>query len=401
MLLPLQGKHITLAITGSIAAYKAVILLRLLKKAGAEVRVLITPAGKEFIGTVTLSTLSEHPVGCDFFEKSSGSWNSHVDMGLWADLMIVAPASANTIAKMAHGIADNLVLTAYLSTKCPVVVAPAMDLDMYKHPATQSNIETLRSYGNIVVESSEGFLASGLEGKGRMQEPDVIFEQVCHLLSEDHSLKGKKVLVTAGPTYENIDPVRFVGNYSSGKMGFALAEECAKRGAEVTLISGPVHLVCTHPGIKRMDVVSAQEMYDLAVENFPDVDYAILCAAVADFSPKPVEQKIKNKDTGKLELVLYPTQDIAQKLGEMKKKHQRTMGFALETEHEIENATSKCAKKNLNLIVLNSLQDKGAGFMTDTNVVTTIHACGKKKSYSILTKKELAVHLVEELIATK
>lgn len=397
-MLELQGKKISLAITGSIAAYKAVLLLRLLVKAGAEVRTLITPAGEQFIGKVTLSTLSGHAVGCDFFEESSGSWNSHVDMGLWSDLMVVAPASANTIAKMAQGIADNLVLTAYLSAKCPVLVAPAMDLDMYKHPSTQANINTLRSYGNLIAESGDGFLASGLVGKGRMQEPEILYQHIVQLLSTDHSLSDKKVLINAGPTYERIDPVRFIGNFSSGKMGFALAHECAKRGAEVTLVSGPVHQVCTHPRITRIDVVSAKEMYEACVSVFPQVDYAILCAAVADYSPDMQEQKIK-KAGSELAIHLKETQDIAARIGEMKQAKQRVMGFALETENEVRNAKEKCERKGLDLIVLNSLQDAGAGFMTDTNKVQVISAQGEQVPFPLMSKDALAVKLIDALIS--
>ena len=315
----LQGKHIVLGITGSIAAYKACYIIRALVKKGAEVQVVITPSGKEFITPITLSTLTHKPVVSEFFSQRDGTWNSHVDLGLWADLMLIAPCTASTLGKMANGIADNMLITTYLSMKAPVVIAPAMDLDMYKHPSTQKNMQTLQSYGNIIIEPESGFLASGLEGKGRMEEPDVIAEYIDQFLSDNHNQnKGKKVLITAGPTYEKIDPVRFIGNYSSGKMGFALAEECKRRGAEVTLISGPVALKCSK-SINRIDVESCQQMYEATTNTFPTADVAILCAAVADFQPEQVaDQKIKRKEQD-LVIRLKPTHDIAAAVGQMKR----------------------------------------------------------------------------------
>lgn len=392
----LKGKKIVLGITGSIAAYKAAILIRLLIKEGAEVQVIITPAGKEFITPVTLSTLSQKPVLCDFFTANSGQWNSHVDLGLWADLMLVAPASANTIGKMANGIADNFLVTAYLSCKAPVFIAPAMDLDMYKHPSTQLNLDRLRSYGNHIIEPASGELASGLEGKGRMEEPEKIVEALRSFFTQKESLAGKKVMITAGPTYERIDPVRFIGNYSSGKMGYALAEECAQRGATVTLISGPVSLHEQHPCIKRIDVESAQEMYEAANHHFSQTDIAILCAAVADYTPESVaNQKIKREHERILSL--KPTPDIAASLGEKKQMNQIMVGFALETQNEESNARDKMIRKNLDFIVLNSLNDPGAGFKHDTNKVTIIDRDGQKQAYALKNKKEVAKDIVDKI----
>lgn len=392
----MRGKHIVLGISGSIAAYKACSLIRLLVKAGAEVQVVITPSGKEFITPITLSALTSKPVVSEFFSQRDGSWHSHVDLGQWADLMIVAPATASTMAKMANGVADNMLITTYLSMKAPVMIAPAMDLDMYRHPSTQENLKCLRSYGNIIIEPSSGELASGLIGKGRMEEPENIFEIVKAFFSTKDKLKGKKVLITAGPTYEKIDPVRFIGNHSTGKMGFALAEVCAEQGAEVELIAGPVDLSVHHPNIRRTDVQTAEEMYVAATNLFPRVDAAILCAAVADFTLAHVaEEKIKRKGDD-LQLHLVPTKDIAAELGKSKRPDQVLVGFALETTNEKENAKQKLEKKNLDFIVLNSLKDAGAGFSYDTNKVTILSASGEQ-SFPLKTKREVACDIIEKL----
>lgn len=393
----LQGKRIVLGITGSIAAYKACYLIRGLIKEGAEVQVVITPSGKEFITPLTLSTLTGKPVVSEFFDRRDGSWHSHVQLGLWADAMIIAPASASTIGKMACGIADNMLITTYLSMKAPVFIAPAMDLDMYAHPSTQRNLDTLRSYGNHIIEPGTGFLASKLEGKGRMEEPDKIIEVLDRFFEEQTDLQGKKILITAGPTYEKLDPVRFIGNYSSGKMGIALAEECALRGASVELICGPVSISTRHPRIHRTDVESAAQMYQAATKTFPDADAAILCAAVADFAPASVaENKIK-REGNRLTLELAPTQDIAKALGQMKKENQVMVGFALETDDEENHAKEKLQKKNLDFIVLNSLQDPGAGFRHNTNKVTLIDREGEK-SFPLKEKKEVARDIVNKLV---
>lgn len=393
----LQGKRIVLGITGSIAAYKACYLIRGLIKEGAEVQVVITPSGKEFITPLTLSTLTGKPVVSEFFDRRDGSWHSHVQLGLWADAMIIAPASASTIGKMACGIADNMLITTYLSMKAPVFIAPAMDLDMYAHPSTQKNLDTLRSYGNHIIEPGTGFLASKLEGKGRMEEPDKIIEVLDRFFEEQTDLQGKKILITAGPTYEKLDPVRFIGNYSSGKMGIALAEECALRGASVELICGPVSISTRHPRIHRTDVESAAQMYQAATKTFPDADAAILCAAVADFAPASVaENKIK-REGNRLTLELAPTQDIAKALGQMKKENQVMVGFALETDDEENHAREKLQKKNLDFIVLNSLQDPGAGFRHNTNKVTLIDREGEK-SFPLKEKKEVARDIVNKLV---
>ena len=393
----LENKKIVLGITGSIAAYKACYLLRLLIKKGAEVQVVMTPAAKEFITPLTLATLTQKPVVSEFFDRRDGSWHSHVSLGLWADAMLIAPASASTIGKMANGIADNMLVTTYLSMKAPVFIAPAMDIDMFAHPSTQQNLQRLQSYGNHIIEPGTGFLASTLEGKGRMEEPEKIVEALEQYLASQQKLSGKKILITAGPTYEKIDPVRFIGNYSSGKMGFALAEVCAEQGAEVTLISGPVMLKTQHPGICRIDVESAAEMYAAATKHFPKADIGILCAAVADFTPKTTaDKKIKRKDNH-LKLELQPTQDIAAALGAVKKKKQVLVGFALETDNELKNAQSKLERKNLDLIVLNSLQDKGAGFRVDTNKVTIIDRHLGLTSYGTKTKREVAEDIVERI----
>jgi phosphopantothenoylcysteine decarboxylase/phosphopantothenate--cysteine ligase len=392
----LKGKKIILGITGSIAAYKACYIIRGLIKRGAEVQVVITPAGKEFITPITLSALTSKPVISEFFAQRDGTWNSHVDLGLWADAMLIAPATASTIGKMANGIADNMLITTYLSAKAPVFVAPAMDLDMYAHPSTQRNLETLRSYGNHIIEPGTGFLASHLVGKGRMEEPEVIIQALDDFFSAQGDLQGKRVMITAGPTFEKIDPVRFVGNYSSGKMGFALAEECAERGAEVTLVAGPVQMKCRSSRIHRIDVESAEEMYAASTENFPQMDAAILCAAVADFTPEHrADVKIK-REKENLTLSLKPTQDIAAALGKMKAESQKLVGFALETTDEHNNAEGKLRRKNLDFIVLNSLNDNGAGFRCDTNKISIIDANGTT-DYPLKPKSEVAHDIIDRL----
>ena len=396
----LQGKHIVLGITGSIAAYKSCILIRGLIKAGAEVQVIITPAGKEFITPLTLSTLTSRPVISDFFDRRDGSWHSHVDLGLWADAMIIAPATASSIGKMANGIADNMLITTYLSMKAPVFVAPAMDLDMYRHPTTQENLARLRKNGVNIIEASEGELASHLIGKGRMEEPENIIQYISDWFYNENGisnfLEGKTVLITAGPTYEKIDPVRFIGNYSSGKMGYALAEECAMRGAKVILVSGPVNLTPIHNNIKLIQVESAAEMLEACKKVFTQSDIAIFCAAVADFTPEYKEgQKIK-REKGEQLLRWIPTKDIAAVLGKMKNKKQKTIGFALETNHEIENATEKLHKKNLDFIVLNSLQNPGAGFQYDTNQISIITP-NERIDFPLKTKKEVAKDIIQLL----
>lgn len=393
----MKGKKIVLGITGSIAAYKAAVLIRGLVKKGAEVQVVITPAGKEFITPITLSALTSKPVISEFFAQRDGTWNSHVDLGLWADVMLIAPATASTIGKMAHGIADNMLITTYLSMKAPVFVAPAMDLDMFAHPATQHNLRILRSYGNHIIEPAEGELASHLVGKGRMEEPDKIIEVLEAFFAAQQDLKGKKILITAGPTYEKIDPVRFIGNYSSGKMGFALAEECAARGAEVSLVSGPVNLQTHHPGIRRIPVESARQMYEAALSEYADADAGILCAAVADFTPETVAgQKIK-REKDDLLLHLVPTQDIAAALGRIKKESQKLVGFALETNDEEQHAQDKMKRKNFDFIVLNSLNDKGAGFRCDTNKITIIDS-RSITPYPLKDKREVARDIIDRLV---
>lgn len=387
-----------MGITGSIAAYKAAVLTRGLIKKGAEVQIVITPAGKEFITPVTLSALTNKPVISEFFAQRDGTWHSHVDLGLWADVMLIAPATASTIGKMAHGIADNMLITTYLSMKAPVFIAPAMDLDMFAHPATQHNLDILRSYGNHIIEPASGELASHLVGKGRMEEPERIIEELEAFLERQQQLNGKKILITAGPTYEKIDPVRFIGNYSSGKMGYALAEVCAERGAEVTLVSGPVNLKVTHPNIHRIDVESAEQMYEAAVSAYADADAGILCAAVADFTPETVAgQKIK-REKDDLVLRLKPTHDIAAALGKQKQAHQKLVGFALETTDEVAHAQDKLNRKNFDFIVLNSLNDKGAGFRCDTNKITIIDRQATTP-YPLKEKKEVACDIIDRLTA--
>ena len=392
----LQGKKIVLGITGSIAAYKAAVLTRGLIKKGAEVQIVITPAGKEFITPITLSALTSKPVISEFFSQRDGTWHSHVDLGLWADAMVIAPATAATIGKMAHGVADNMLVTTYLSMKAPVFVAPAMDLDMFAHPSTQHNLDILRSYGNHIIEPASGELASHLVGKGRMEEPEKIIEVLEAFFARQQDLAGRKIVITAGPTYEKIDPVRFIGNYSSGKMGYALAEACASRGAEVVLVSGPVTLQAVHPNIQRIDVESAAEMHRATADAFKDADAGILCAAVADFTPEQVaDQKIKR---GKDDLVLRlkPTCDIAASLGKEKRPDQLLVGFALETCDEVSHAQDKLARKNFDFIVLNSLNDKGAGFRCDTNKITIIDRA-EAVSYPLKRKQEVAEDIVDKL----
>lgn len=393
----MKGKKIILGITGSIAAYKACYIIRGLIKKGAEVQVVITPAGKEFITPITLSALTSKPVISEFFAQRDGTWNSHVDLGLWADAVVIAPATASTIGKMANGIADNMLITTYLSAKAPVFIAPAMDLDMFAHPATQKNLDILRSYGNHIIEPTSGELASHLVGKGRMEEPENIIAVLENFFASNKELSGKKVLITAGPTYEKIDPVRFIGNYSSGKMGFALAEECAERGADVTLIAGPVNIETHNPNVKRINVESAAEMYEAAMKLYPESNVGILCAAVADFSAENVAaQKLKRGEDG-LTLKLKPTQDIAAALGKIKRENQLLIGFALETTDETANAQSKLQRKNLDFIVLNSLRDTGAGFRHDTNQISIIDRDGKI-DYELKSKKEVAIDIIDRLV---
>lgn len=394
----MKGKKIVLGITGSIAAYKAAVLTRRLIKKGAEVQIVITPAGKEFITPITLSALTSKPIISEFFSQRDGTWHSHVDLGLWADAMVIAPATASTIGKMAHGVADNMLVTTYLSMKAPVFVAPAMDLDMFAHPSTQHNLDILRSYGNHIIEPAAGELASHLVGKGRMEEPEKIIEVLEAFFSRQEDLKGKRVLITAGPTYEKIDPVRFIGNYSSGKMGYALAEVCAERGAEVTLVSGPVNLQAVHPNIRRVDVESAEEMYRASVEAFPQADAAILCAAVADFTPEVVAGTKIKREKEDLVLRLKPTHDIAAELGRMKRDGQKLVGFALESNDELKHAQDKMARKNLDFIVLNSLNDKGAGFRCDTNKITIVEPQGATP-YPLKNKQEVAADIIDKLVS--
>lgn len=401
----LKGKKIVLGITGSIAAYKACLLIRQLIKRGAEVQVVITPAGKEFITPITLSALTHKPVISEFFSQRDGTWNSHVDLGLWADAMVVAPCTASTLGKMAHGIADNMLITTYLSMKAPVFIAPAMDLDMYRHPSTQANIKTLLSYGNHIIEPESGFLASGLEGKGRMEEPEVIADRLDQFFNEERQpspIAGKKVVITAGPTYEKIDPVRFIGNYSSGKMGFAIAEECLRRGADVTVVAGPVSLTCSS-GIRRLDVESCQDMYDAATSEFADADVAILAAAVADFRPALVADRKIKRGKDDMVITLCPTHDIAAALGASKKAGQTLVAFALETNDEEANAMRKLEKKNADFVVLNSLRNEGTCFRTDQNQIEIVSRDGKT-SYEKKSKADTASDIVdylEKVVLTK
>ena len=400
----LKGKKIVLGITGSIAAYKSCLIIRQLIKAGAEVQVVITPSGKEFITPITLSALTSKPVVSEFFSQRDGTWHSHVSLGLWADAMLIAPATASTIGKMAHGVADNMLITTYLSMKAPVFVAPAMDLDMYAHPSTQHNLEILKSYGNHIIEPGTGFLASHLEGKGRMEEPEQIVKVLDAYFDEadgSGDLTGKRIMITAGPTYEKIDPVRFIGNYSSGKMGFALADEVARRWGVVELVLGPVSLSTAnlHPRIHVTQVESAGEMYEACVRLFPESDGGILCAAVADFTPEQrADEKIKRKGDD-LVVRLKPTRDIAAAMGQLKSDSQVLVGFALETNDEEVNAERKLEKKNLDFIVLNSLRDEGAGFRTDTNKITIIRRDRTSVPFPLKSKADVAVDIVDELVS--
>lgn len=401
----LTGKKIVLGITGSIAAYKSCLLIRELIKKGAEVQVIITPAGKEFITPITLSALTHKPVISEFFSQKDGTWNSHVDLGLWADAMIIAPCTAASLGKMTNGVADNMLITTYLSMKAPVFIAPAMDLDMYKHPSTQKNLNTLRGYGNHIIEPANGFLASGLEGKGRMEEPENIVQSLEYFFSESitskyterKDLQGKTILITAGPTYERLDPVRFIGNYSSGKMGFALAEDCLQRGAKVILIAGPVSLTCS-AAIERIDVESCNEMYDATVREYPKCDAAILCAAVADFRPQQIANHKIKREGDNLTLTLIPTQDIAATIGKMKSEKQRLVVFALETNEEEHNARKKLERKKADFIVLNSTRNPGTTFQSDDNQITIISK-DRKKVYDKKPKAEVARDIINELVS--
>ena len=403
----LEGKKIVLGITGSIAAYKSCLLIRELIKKGAEVQVVITPAGKEFITPITLSALTHKPVISEFFSQKDGTWNSHVDLGLWADAMVIAPCTAASLGKMANGVADNILITTYLSMKAPVFIAPAMDLDMYKHPSTQKNLDILRGYGNHIIEPANGFLASGLEGKGRMEEPENIVKSLELYFSEGltstkkytvrKDLQGKTILITAGPTYERLDPVRFIGNYSSGKMGFALAEDCLQRGAKVILIAGPVSLTCS-AAIERIDVESCNEMYDATVREYPKCDAAILCAAVADFRPEQITNHKIKREGDNLTLTLIPTQDIAATIGKMKSEKQCLVVFALETNEEEHNARKKLERKNADFIVLNSTRNPGTTFQSDDNQITIISK-DRKKVYDKKPKSEVARDIINELVS--
>ena len=395
----LKGKKIVLGITGSIAAYKACYIIRGLIKAGAEVQVVITPAGKEFITPITLSALTQKPVISDFFSQRDGTWHSHVALGLWADAMLIAPCTASTLGKMANGVADNMLITTYLSMKAPVFIAPAMDLDMYQHPTTQANIQKLQSFGNLMIEPQSGFLASGLEGKGRMEEPEQIGRYLDYYF-EEKDLKGKKIMITAGPTYEKIDPVRFIGNYSSGKMGIALAEQCARRGAEVSLIAGPISsslLSDLTSLISVIKVENCEEMYQAATQTFATSDAAILCAAVADFRPETIAGEKIKREKDDLVIRLKPTHDIAAELGSMKKPHQRMVGFALETDNELQNAQSKLERKNLDFIVLNTLRNQGTCFQSDDNQISIISRNGQQ-DYPRKPKSEVAKDIIDQLV---
>lgn len=395
----LSGKHIVLGITGSIAAYKAAYLLRGLVKEGAEVQVVMTPASREFITPVTMSALSGKPVASEFFSANDGTWFSHVDMGQWADLMLIAPATAATLGKMANGICDNLLVTTYLSAKCKVMIAPAMDLDMFRHPANLRNIEILRSYGNLIIEPGEGALASGLHGKGRMEEPDNIIEEVVRFFDQKKKLLNKHFLVTAGPTNEKIDPVRFIGNYSSGKMGYAIANELACAGAKVTLVSGPVAIQNTNPDVTVIPVESANEMHGKCLQIFPQTDGAVMCAAVADFTPVTFSATKIKREKDDLVIQLEPTEDIAGDLGRIKTDNQLLVGFALETSNELSNAFSKLKRKNLDMIVLNSLNDEGAGFGVDTNKITLIGKDNNLTFFELKSKAEVAADIVAAIIS--
>jgi phosphopantothenoylcysteine decarboxylase / phosphopantothenate---cysteine ligase len=392
----LKNKKIVLGITGSIAAYKIPFLIRLLVKEGAEVRVILSPAAVNFVTPLTLSTLSKNTVIIDPFQAGTGEWNNHVALGMWADLMVFAPVTANTLGKMVNGIADNFLITAYLSAKCPVLIAPAMDLDMYNHPSTQKNITILKSYGNTIIEPQVGELASGLSGPGRMEEPERLLDIISAHFEKKSSFAGKKFLVTAGPTYESIDPVRFIGNHSSGKMGFAIAEEACRRGASVTLVTGPSSEI-HYPGIHRIDVISADEMLKACTSHFPSSDVTIMAAAVADYTPANVSGDKMKKSLKNISLELKPTADILKKLGSVKKPKQVLVGFALETKNDIEGARKKLTDKNLDLIVLNSLGEQGSGFNTQTNKVTLIEKSGKISSGKLKDKREVAADILDAI----
>lgn len=396
----IKGKHIVLGICGGIAAYKTASLVRLFVKAGAEVQVIMTPAAKEFITPVTMSALTGKPVVSEFFTANTGEWHSHVDLGLWADVMVIAPATASSIAKMANGVADNMLITSYLSSKAPVFIAPAMDLDMMAHPSTTRNIEMLRSYGNRIIDPAVGELASHLVGKGRMAEPDEIFNTINDYFSRREDLAGKKMLITAGPTYEKIDPVRFIGNYSTGKMGYAIADEAATRGADVTIVSGPVNIKPTSDNVKVIKVESAREMLAECQKLFPKSDIGIMCAAVADYTPTEyVNHKIKREKEEIPVIKLTKNPDIAASLGAQKKPGQLLMGFALETDNEDFNAIDKLKRKNLDYIVLNSLRDSGAGFGTDTNKISIFDVNGNKSCFPLKSKREVATDIIDTIIS--
>ncbi|MFP3860368.1 MAG: bifunctional phosphopantothenoylcysteine decarboxylase/phosphopantothenate--cysteine ligase CoaBC [Bacteroidales bacterium] len=394
----LKNKNILLGITGSIAAYKAAMLVRLLVKEGADVKIIMTEYAREFITPLTMATLSKNPILVDFFNPENGEWNSHVNLGEWADLYLVAPATANTMGKMANGVADNLLLTTYLSAKCKVMIAPAMDLDMYQHPANLKNIETLKSYGNLFIEPATGELASGLSGKGRMEEPQVILEKVIDFFQPKKKLNGKKFIVTAGPTYEPIDPVRFIGNFSSGKMGFAIAEQLSEQGAEVILVTGPTDIKIHGESIEVIHVQTAGEMYQEVVSRFPEMNGAVLAAAVSDFKPRKTEHNKVKRGNENINLELLPTKDIARKLGGIKKEQQLLVGFALETDNEEENAKNKIKSKNLDFIVLNSLKEEGAGFQVDTNKIKIIDKHNKSFDFELKSKKEVAKDIVSKIM---
>ncbi len=398
----LKEKKILIGVTGSIAAYKIPFLVRLLKKEGAEVKVLVSEAAKDFVTPLTLSTLSENPVLSGFFDDSTGEWESHVDLGNWADVYLIAPVTATTLGKLANGIADNLLIATYLAAKCPVFFAPAMDLDMFHHPSTSENIRKLNAIGNILIEPREGELASGLIGAGRMEEPEAIVERLSTFFSKKKDFAGKKILITAGPTYEAIDPVRFIGNHSSGKMGFAIAEVLADRGAQVVLVTGPVNVTSYHSRIKRIDITSAEEMYNACMLEFSDTDIGILSAAVADYSLKEIAKEKIKKKTSSLTIDLKPTKDILAELGHRKTEKQFLVGFALETENEFVNAEKKLKNKNLDFIVLNSLKEKGAGFGHNTNKITIIDKQMKVSPFELKSKQAVAIdiaNMISELMS--
>lgn len=393
----LQNKKIIVGVSGSIAAYKSAVLARLLIKSGADVRIIMTPDSKEFITPLTLSALTKYPVLSDFVKNNTGEWNNHVELGLWADLIVIAPATANTIAKMANGLCDNLLLATYLSARCPVMIAPAMDLDMYAHPSTLNNLEKLKSYGHTVLNAPYGELASGLTGNGRMAEPEDIVAEIDRFFNSDQSFAGKKVLITAGPTLEPIDPVRFISNHSSGKMGYALAHAFAQKGAQVTLVSGPTSCKANHKHILLKSVITAKEMFDASMEAFSDADIAVLSAAVADYTPTNTSDKKIKKDGDSLHLLLTKTPDILKTLGSLKQPHQVLVGFALETDNELENARKKLHDKNADMIVLNSLRDEGAGFGSTHNKITILSKNGQIKEFGLKPKEQVADDILNEI----